>query len=253
MSKVFEEKDWEERLKDEIKSKDYDIDLCREIINSWSEESFNKFCYGDKSIVVKCVQYDNSDILNLFIDRGLDINKKICLHVSYYPKVVVIYLITHAITYKSYKIFNLLLEKNIDINVKSGYYNCTPLIYAVYKSNSNNDIINSLIQHKADLNVQDSNGRTALYYAVSGRKYNITKTLLTHNADPNICEYNGCSPLQQICRSHRLDMISLLVRNNADINYTNNDGETCIDIAQKANVKYSVGIIRYLNIHKNDK
>jgi ankyrin repeat protein len=66
---------------------------------------------------------------------------------------------------------------NINGNSKMG----TPLMAAIVKGNT--EIAKLLILKNADVNSSDSNGTTALMYAVQFKNSDILKLLLLHNAD----------------------------------------------------------------------
>ena len=75
-----------------------------------------------------------------------------------------------------------LVEKVSDINDNSNYG--TPLMAAVYKGYDK--IVAELLKHNANPNIQDSQGGTAMHYAVLFKKYEIIKLLLKAGADFNI-------------------------------------------------------------------
>jgi len=63
----------------------------------------------------------------------------------------------------------------------------TPLFIAAYAGHCN--IIELLVQHKADINWQDDNGMTALFLATEFGKLKTDECLLEQGADPNITTY----------------------------------------------------------------
>ena len=48
----------------------------------------------------------------------------------------------------------------------------------------------------ADVNVQNVDGQTPLYYAVRDRSLECFKLLIDHKADVNLADEHGCSPLR---------------------------------------------------------
>ncbi|CAF1604889.1 unnamed protein product [Rotaria sp. Silwood1] len=102
----------------------------------------------------------------------------------------------------------------------------TPLIYALEYPSSNSvfDLISYLIEHGAHINFKDQNGLTPLHYACYRGDYETIKLLIDHKADisiENAIGYNilryalSClfytSPSQYIQYENRLKIIDLLI------------------------------------------
>lgn len=84
-----------------------------------------------------------------------------------------------------------LIDKVTDINGKSDYG--TPLMAAVVKGNIK--IVELLLVNKADTNVADANGTTAMHYAVMFKNYDVIELLIKAKADINIKDNRGQSAL----------------------------------------------------------
>lgn len=84
-----------------------------------------------------------------------------------------------------------LIDKVKDINGTSNYG--TPLMAAVVKGNV--EIVEMLLDRNADTNIADSNGTTALHYAVMFKNYDIVKLLIAANADVNLKDNRDKSAL----------------------------------------------------------
>jgi len=52
-----------------------------------------------------------------------------------------------------------------------------------------------LLEHGANLNVQDNDGRTPLHYAVENCHVDVARVLFDHGADPTIRDNEGMTPL----------------------------------------------------------
>jgi ankyrin repeat protein len=57
------------------------------------------------------------------------------------------------------------------------------------------EIVELLLEHGANPNVQDNDGRTPLHYAVENCHVGVARVLLDHGADPTIRDNNGMTPL----------------------------------------------------------
>jgi ankyrin repeat protein len=76
--------------------------------------------------------------------------------------------------------------------------NCrTPLYYACQKGSI--EIVQLLLNYKADVNVQDENGDTPLYSACLNKHPEIVKLLINNNANVNAQNKNGSTPLHTAC------------------------------------------------------
>jgi len=109
--------------------------------------------------------------------------------------------------------------------------------------NARLEIASWLIEHGADLNVQDNHGRTALWQAATLQQLEIAKKLLRAGADPNLADEEGRTPLiRTASMGHRarleelytpqahlvtdqperadayLEIASLLIERGADVN-----------------------------------
>ena len=67
----------------------------------------------------------------------------------------------------------VLTKKDEDINVLGGYDNDSPLIHAVYYKQ--HDVAEYLVQHGADVNIQNNRNMAAMDYAVDNAMKQILK------------------------------------------------------------------------------
>lgn len=85
----------------------------------------------------------------------------------------------------------LLYQKGANLNLKDNEGN-TPLILASLTRWSEG--VQTLIRLKAQVNLQNRMGETALLKAVQARDYALTKALLDAGANPDIADNSGISP-----------------------------------------------------------
>ncbi|MHC4118962.1 MAG: ankyrin repeat domain-containing protein [Planctomycetota bacterium] len=98
----------------------------------------------------------------------------------------------------------LLLEHGADVDAvdKDGK---TALMYA---SESGSDIVTYLLKHGADVDAADKDGKTALMYAsVSGCDWDIVAYLLTHGADVDTVDKNGKTALMYASQVEYFDAV----------------------------------------------
>jgi ankyrin repeat protein len=116
----------------------------------------------------------------------------------------------------------------------------TPLMLALCVNDS--DLVNMLLEHKANPNMEAPNGLTALQYAVSRpRGFNHLKgmELVLPYADPNVVNSSGNTVLMMVLRDpavahcgHQEDMFMLLLANDRlDPSITDKSGQTPLMVA----------------------
>jgi len=116
----------------------------------------------------------------------------------------------------------------IDIRDLNG---CTALHHAVQHGQI--EVARTLIQAGTSVNVQNFEGKTALYLSMKEDTdrnliYDIVKALLYFGANPNIADENGVTPLHVACSIGVVPLVELLIDNGAWINVRDGDGDTPI-------------------------
>ncbi len=87
------------------------------------------------------------------------------------------------------KMVNMLLDKGARIDQKNFYTELTPLMMAV--DNGSLEMVELLIARKANLNLQDERGRSALMHASAARQSKIAERLLRAGADSTLKDKQG--------------------------------------------------------------
>ena len=127
---------------------------------------------------------------------------------------------------------SLVKDKKIDINAKD-QTGATALMLAAI--NGNDDVVNVLIKHKANLELKSNEGETALSFAVSNDNASIAKKLITAGADTNII-LNGDEGDNILMRSILADkdLSQLIIQKNQKlVNKKNKLGETALFTAAR--------------------
>ena len=124
----------------------------------------------------------------------------------------------------------MLLEHNADVNIqdKLGY---TPLHRCALSGDKN--LARLLLEHNADVNIQDGSGCTPLHQcAINGDK-NLARLLLEHNADVNIQDKFGFTPLHFLVIVGDENLVRLLLHHNADVNIQDQRGCTPLHVSSR--------------------
>ena len=134
----------------------------------------------------------------------------------------------HACFFGHEEIVNLLLQRKANVNAETKQGN-TALRIAC--DNGRVAVAQLLIDNNADVNVRNEYGETALHEASSQGRDEIVRFLLENKADVDVRNQNGETALHKACVSGALDCVALLLDNNASYTAMNIWGETPVDIA----------------------
>jgi ankyrin repeat protein len=96
-------------------------------------------------------------------------------------------------------------------------------------------MIKLLIEGGADVNIQDHNHWSALFYAIKFNRMNICQLLIEKGANVNQCDENGWTPLMIAIVDYKIDIIKLLLIRGANVNIKSNAGWSARDIALRYN------------------
>ncbi|XP_033634101.1 protein fem-1 homolog B-like [Asterias rubens] len=92
-------------------------------------------------------------------------------------------------------------------------------------------------------------GATALWSAAGAGHYDVVQSLVQHKADVNHSTVSDSTPLRAACYDGKLDVVKCLVQNNANIHKPNKYGNTCIMIAS---YKGHYDVVTYLLANGGD-
>lgn len=92
----------------------------------------------------------------------------------------------------------------------------TPLMHAAKGGYA--DIVIKMINNECNINAVDSEGNTALCYAVTHKHEEIVRLLLENGANPDIKNKNGWTPLISAAFDGYSEIVSMLIKHGADLN-----------------------------------
>ena len=143
-------------------------------------------------------------------------------------------------------ILDLLLQAGADPDL-SDFKQRTPLMSAAYKGKIN--VVKNLLQIdtvKENINNQDINGNTALIFTVKRGYEDILDLLLQTRADPDLSNFRESTPLMEAVIRGKTNIVKRLVqiktvRNN--INATDKDGNTALSLANERGYKQIASLL----------
>lgn len=103
------------------------------------------------------------------------------------------------------------------------------------------DIVQTLIDAKADVNAKDKHGNTALIAAVNSKSNEIVQALLNAGANVNAKNDNGYTALMEAAINHNCEIIQTLISLGADINLKDNSGNRALNFAKNNYARAETG------------
>lgn len=106
------------------------------------------------------------------------------------------------------------------------------LSYTLRAKSVYSKLIKSIIDAGAEINIQDDQGRSPLYYAIeSHTAYEVIHELVSSGADVSSVDNNGATPLHYAASICSAEQLSYLIRDGAPVNIEDNFGVTPIQYA----------------------
>ena len=132
---------------------------------------------------------------------------------------------------ESLEILSCLILKGLDVNACESDGR-SPLMIASVRGKVNS--VAFLLEHGANVNLQNKNGKSALHYAVIG--YNgsceVFRCLIENGADVNACLTNDkCTPLMQACDYGQVYTATCLIDYGAALDLQDKNGDTALHYA----------------------
>ena len=135
----------------------------------------------------------------------------------------------------SCEILSYLIENGAEVNAFTRRDNCTPLMLACKYGHLN--AVTSLIEHGAEVNLQDAFGNTAVYYALNysdGSPEVLSRLMRDRAAVNNACRRDNCTPLMMACQYGHMNAVTFLIEHGANMDLQDEDGNTALHYAVNA-------------------
>lgn len=218
----------------------------------------NKKDRKNHSLLHIAAHYNNPELAELWIQKGIDINQSNSdtppLHYAAKikessPEFIKVLLQNKADVNQKTKlgetalhyanspeIAQLLIDNNADVNAKDSAGN-TPLHLI-----DNIDTIKVLIQNGADIKAKNNNGETPIQHTLNKNySYKLEKvqTLIENGDNFNIKDKDGRSLLHLAVQEKKGDLLHLLLQKGMDVNIQDNYGYTPLAFVATSSVEYS--------------
>ena len=103
----------------------------------------------------------------------------------------------------------------------------------VASQDGHQQMVELLLNEKADPNIQHNDGTTALMVASEDGHQQVVELLLNEKADPNIQHNDGATALMVASQNGHQQVVELLLNEKADPNIQHNDGTTALMAASQ--------------------
>ena len=142
---------------------------------------------------------------------------------------------------KSKEMAELLIAKGVDVNYKNDSNGFTALYYAI-DSNNKKEIIELLIAKGADVNAKTKWDITPLLCAIDRNRKDIVELLIAKGADVNVKDAFGNTPLHYAASENQIEIAELLIAKGADMNIIGKTRDkhvisTALDMAKTEEMK----------------
>jgi ankyrin repeat protein len=198
----------------------------------------NVIDYSGKAAIFNAVILSDMDLVEKLMNRGVDLNIR-----DSAGKNVLFYAVTKGV--KNSTIINRLVNTGLDINTKDNsqqtvLFEIMKVLMALkqdsdainQKRNELYQLADTLFGQGLSIDIEDKNGKTALFYAVHNKDEESIKFLVKSGADINKKDSKGETALFEaaLLGYGYKAVIDTLIENGAEINIRNNSGKTIIEV-----------------------
>ncbi len=143
----------------------------------------------------------------------------------------------------------ILLELGVSPNEREKLLGSTALMAACLAGQA--EIARDLLDHGAELDLRDNDGRTALMEACLAGNRNSVIMLVERGADVHAESRHGTTPLLAACISGEADVVRVILERGADVNARNRYGKTPLTEAMASGSADTVELLLRRGAHPN--
>ncbi|WP_353286760.1 ankyrin repeat domain-containing protein [Wolbachia endosymbiont (group A) of Anthophora plumipes] len=131
-------------------------------------------------------------------------------------------------------VVNALIQNRANVNAEDNFKS-TPLHDAAEYGRIGT--VNALIQNGADVNVKNKCKGIPLHWAARNGHIDTVKVLIAKGADVNAKDQDGWTPLHFAAYKCHIDIVKVLIKKGVDLLLKNNSGKTPKDLARTGDIK----------------
>jgi ankyrin repeat protein len=126
-----------------------------------------------------------------------------------------------------------LLQCGVSINCQDDQQGHTPLLRACQRGNQNQRLVKTLLEHGADVQHRDHDGKSALHVACLRNHHEVVEVLLGAGAEVDAKDKHGTTPVMLAAAHAKSHVLMMLLREGADANAADSSGVTPLIAAIK--------------------
>jgi ankyrin repeat protein len=130
-----------------------------------------------------------------------------------------------ALNIGHFELAEYLIEKCENLDVMD-FDETNALMFIAHKGKSCQHLVEKMVKKKANLDLQNRNGETALMIALKSDNNQMAEYLIEQGANLDLKDRNEQSVLHWACLNEKIKLVHLLIRKGADLNIKNKDGKT---------------------------
>ena len=194
------------------------------LLNNSGLYSSNKILHLYQCII----ETHDCSILNEYIDEYLKLYPEIINRRTVRNMTPLMTAAVNTVSASSDKTVEILLNHGANVNLQDER-GCSALMIAA--TNCQKTTVELLLKNNSKLNMKDENGNTALFYAiinsVGDQNFETVKTLLDHGSDVNVTDNEGFTPLMIIDHNRNyFRIMKLILDYGHNVNLQDNKGNT---------------------------
>lgn len=183
------------------------------------------------SVTALALANRNVEAATELIKKGANLNAP--LKEGIFPPLLIattmLQLYTPATKYKGKELVQLMMDHNADVNVQNSGKSTA---LSIVTDANDLEMVKYYLDYKANPNLRNSSGETPLMKAAAGGRSEIVKLLLEHGADPNIIPSDKETAIMRAAKEGRINEVRLLLEKGAGIKGKNRYGETALKLAE---------------------
>jgi hypothetical protein len=131
-----------------------------------------------------------------------------------------------AVVAKKLNTTEALIDRGANVNLQDIDGNTSIHLLSQYFDSTSEVILKSLLKAKANLEIKNNQGDTALMVAAKSLNFPAVKVLILNGSNQNVLDSNGESVLFSFARNNQLEAVNELIAMNIDPSLKNNNGES---------------------------
>ena len=172
---------------------------------------------GGQSALMFAAQNGHTDIVTLLVDAGADVNAQADDGAT---------ALIFASMFNHPSSVEILLKNGADPDLSTYHYGQTTLMVA--DAGGNVEIVQILLSNGVVADTRDTDGSSALRYALSQQHYTVAKLLMDKGSSINGMASNGLTPLIDAVIINNIHAVQFLINNGADINLYHREGASAL-------------------------